>query len=626
VGKVKSLLTGLAASDAEIRRVTADPGALETLIGEWQKLPEYPRRLLDFFTMAFQQGDVTSAMIANVTPYQQGFLDDRVIQNMRESFGRTALQLVAEGKPFTEVLTTRRFMLTPALMMAMAWLDERQSGDGGGVNDALHNKLGDAAHYVMQADNTIPLAQSLDPKHANYLTFFAPQVAAQTGDCRKPVRVDLQDRITLYTHTMGETMMMFFMGQRVQRGFCVYEGKGILDASDFNTWRMVTLRKPAASEERTWMYELPAFRNDAELRFVRPYVGFYTTPAFLYTWQTNSSNQARVTANQTLITALGQAFDGSLSAMPASEAALAKAHAKPGTDCYGCHLTMDPMRQFFRNTYSFNWGLQEDKNELSKPGVFAFDGRTQVGASIADLGSRLAENERFANAWTHKLCSWANGAICDPAADNRGDPTDPEFLRVASLFRDSHHDFNLLVRKLFSSPLVTYAAETATSRAQGASYAVAKRNHLCALLDVRLGLDDVCGLRGLPNTGTGDAVKTIATVLPADSYSRGQTVPTLANDPGLFFVAGVENLCRALAQRLVDANQGSSFSSASPDAAIAALAHGLMGLSPPRDTEPMQILRSHFDEARSMGRGASDAMRSTFMLACMSPSTISVGQ
>jgi hypothetical protein len=622
--KVKGLLTGLAASADEIARVTADPAALKLLIADWQKTPAYESRMLDFFTMAFQQGDVTAAMIANITPYEQGFLDDRVIQNMRESFGRTALQLIKEGAPFTDVLTTRRFMLTPALMVAMTWLEERQSGDGGGFSDALNNKLGPSAHYTMQADEMIPLEQSVDPASPNYLRFYAPQVAATTGDCRKPQLVDQNDRITLYTQTTGETMMMFFMGSRIQRGFCVYQGRGILDPSDFSSWRMMTIRAPRAGEERTWVYEIPKFRGGTELVYPKPHVGFYTTTAFLYTWQTNSSNQARVTANQTLIAAVGRKFDGSWNAKPASEQALDKGHAQPGSDCYNCHVSMDPMRQYFRNSLSLFWGLQEDRAQQAMPGVYAFDGQTKLGTGIADLGQTLAASERFAIGWVHKLCTWANSAVCDPAGDNTREPSDPEFLRVVQGFRQSKYDFNALVRELFSSPLVTYASDTATSKALGIAIPVAKRAQLCRQWDLRLGLDDVCGLRALPSTDSGDAIKTIATVLPADSYSRGQTVPTLANDPGLFFFAGVENACAQLAARVVDAGNNKFKSSEAPKA-IADMVHGFMGLATPRDQQPIAILTEHFEAARATGVSPSDALRSSFVLACMAPSNVSVG-
>ncbi|MEY4583216.1 MAG: hypothetical protein RL701_7919 [Pseudomonadota bacterium] len=629
VAKVKGLLTGLAPTADDIRRVERDPAALRELIATWQQQPEYATHMVDFFTTAFQQGDVTAAMNNNVTPFEQGEIDKRVIANMRESFGRTAMQLVNEGKPFTDVLTTRRFMLTPALMLAMTWLEERQSGDGGGVNDALNRELGDTATWTMQGDQPVAIEESTNPASAHFLKFYSTQLAAATGDCHKPIVVDTKDnRLTLYTATFGETMMSFFMGNSFGSGFCRYPALDtVLNDSDFQTWRMVTIRAPGANEKRTWVYEISRFRGGGELVYTKPHVGFYTTPAFLYTWQTNDSNQARVTVNQTLIVATGRRFDALLSATPTSEAAVAKEHALPNTFCYACHLTMDPMRQYFRNTYSYYWGLQENRAELERPGIYAFDGESHTGADIADLGKSLAASQRFATGWAHKLCVFANAAVCDPSGNNLRDPTDPAFVRIVQAFRDNHYDWNKLVQDLFSSPLVTYAAATDTTRERGMSFSVAKKSQLCKLFDQRLGLDDVCGLRALPSTATGDPIRTIATVLPSDSYSRGQTVPTLANDPGLFFYAGVENMCATLSRRVIDNTKGASkWQGAETPAAIGGMVHELMGLWPPRDTDVIALLTEHASAARAEGANATEALRSTFVLACMSPAVVGVGQ
>jgi hypothetical protein len=622
--KVKSMLTGRAPTAEELASVTTDPSALKRLIAEWQQTPDYEARLRDFFTMAFQQGEVTAEQILNVTPYEQAAIDERVIQSMRESFGRTAVQLVKEKRPFTEVLTTRRFMVTPALLVAMTWLDERTAGDGGGGADALSDKLGAGAKYTMQADRQIPLADSANPGHADYLTFYAPQVAAASADCRKPVVVDTQNRLTLYTNTTGETLMRWLLGQQLSQGFCSYQGKSILSQSDFDTWRMVTFRQPKAGEETTWVYEVPKHRNAEEIVMRRPMVGFYTTPAFLYTWQTNTSNQARVTANQTLIVAVGRNFDGTLGATPASPAAIASEHAKPGSDCYNCHVTMDPMRQFFRNTYSYNWTPQTDSKITALPGVYAFDGDSHIGQGIADLGESLGQNKRFASGWVHKLCTWATGAACDPSGSNLEEPSDPELVRLIDRFNSSNYDFNDLVQELFSSPLVTYASATKTTDTLGPTHAIEKRAQLCQKWDQRLGLTDACGLGALPSTTTGDPVKTIATVLPSDQYSRGQTMPTLSNDPGLFFFAGIENICSTLAARVVG-DGAAKFKTADAEAAMQSMVTDVMSLLPPRDTAALTILREHRQAVLAKGNRELDALRSTFVLACSSAPAVGQG-
>ena len=68
------------------------------------------------------------------------------------------------------------------------------------------------------------------------------------------------------------------------------------------------------------------------------------------------------------------------------------------------------------------------------------------------------------------------------------------------------------------------------------------------------------------------------------------------------------------------------WTSASPDAAIADFTHTLMGLGADRDATPLQILTDHFHSAQTAGLSASDALKSTFVLACLSPSVVGIGQ
>ena len=99
------------------------------------------------------------------------------------------------------------------------------------------------------------------------------------------------------------------------------------------------------------------------------------------------------------------------------------------------------------------------------------------------------------------------------------------------------------------------------------------------LLSNRLGITDVCGLS--PTTTVPAALKTtkiIASVLPSNGYSRGATLPVLANDPTLFYRSGVESICAAIAGVVVDAS-GSAYMSSDPNTAIGNIAHQLMGLT-----------------------------------------------
>ena len=46
-----------------------------------------------------------------------------MVQNIQDSFARTAWQLVADGRPFTDVLTTQRYKMTTALKLVYVQID-----------------------------------------------------------------------------------------------------------------------------------------------------------------------------------------------------------------------------------------------------------------------------------------------------------------------------------------------------------------------------------------------------------------------------------------------------------------------------------------------------------------------
>src|SRR4029077_1541582 len=87
---------------------------------------------------------------------------------------------------------------------------------------------------------------------------------------------------------------------------------------DVSTWSWVTLRPLNSGETRLLAYDLPNIRKATELGLASPRFGLYTTPSYLALWNTNDSNQHRVTANQTLLIALGQSFTSASSITPLS--------------------------------------------------------------------------------------------------------------------------------------------------------------------------------------------------------------------------------------------------------------------------------------------------------------------
>jgi hypothetical protein len=630
VGKVKNLLIGLPPTDAEVQAISVDPSALRGLVSQWIATPEYTAKLQVFFAGAFQQSQAVSADFADqLGDSAQGRLDARLLANLRESFARTAIALVQENKPFTATLTTQRFMLTPRLMALYAFMDAMQVTDGGSTTD-LFQKANPGFQFTLTAkQGAIPLQQTLDPASPNYMVWYAPQLAGAAYDALCP-----QDPI-VYNGNTGQpsiSVAMFLLLHGVLAGFDVPTTPSgthfcqppalpaanvPLTVADTQQWQMVTVRQPAASEGITRVFDLASFRAGADLVLKTPRVGFFTTPSFFAEWNTNGSNQARVTLNQTLIVALGHAITGqNASPPPPSLAALDQAHASQSPACYACHQSLDPMRQFFRQQYSYSFHPQTNATQIALPGSFGFRGVAIQGRTIFDLADQLAAHPDFAAAWTQKLCTWANSAPCLE--------TDPEFVRIERLFASSSFNWSTLTVELFSSPLVSYGGPTETAKQSGQAFSVARRDHLCAALSNRLAIPDACGLR--VGTAVPRAIQLIVAVLPSDQYSRGAEQAVLANDPNLFFRTGLENICASLAGQLVDAGSATRWSSMNPDPAISDFIHGLMGIEKARDAMPLAILQDHFQAAKVAGLSASDALKSTFVLACLSPSVAGIGQ
>jgi len=629
VAKVKNILVGLAPTADEVDAVTTDPGALPGLIDGWMALPQYQEKMLTFFELAFQQTQISINDLADQAYPRQAVVNastrNLITQNVRQSFARTVLELMDEGKPFTDTITTRSFMMTPALMELYAFFDAWQVDDDGKVTDRFKQANPGLSIVVEAAQGPIPLSETLDPSSPNYMHWYDPDLAdvakAGTGCSDDPIVYPAR----------GDTMHFLLYGSLVGRKsesgtpcnqFAGSASSPQLTASDFDTWKMVTIRPPSGSESPTPFYDLATLRSTSELVLTIPRIGFFSTPAFFANWQTNTSNQARVTINQSLIVATGAQVDGTDTTMPSDTPGLDFAHAgRP--DCLHCHQLLDPTRSILSSTYSWNYHQQTDTTFGAQKGLFVFEGVEKSLSSVADLADVLASHPLFGAAWAEKLCYYVNSKACDP--------NDPELARVVGVWKSSGYSWNALVRELLSSPLTTGAAPTLTTRA-GLTVAVSRRDHVCAALNERLGFTDVCGLDVTSNVPQ-KTIPQIVLGLPSDGYGRGAVAPVLPNEPTLFYRAGMENICEAISALVVDTPAKSQqanvkqWSSKDPDSAIADFVATVMALTPSdaRSGPAVAALKSHFANAMGQGATATNALRSTFVVACLAPSAISIG-
>jgi hypothetical protein len=634
VAKVKDVLVGLPPTDAEVQAVTADGSQLATLIDQWMALPQYTQKMQVFFELAFQQTQVSiTDFSAQAYPRQadvNGSTEPLLVQNATESFARTMLALLASGRPLTDATTTTSFMMTPALMELYAFFDAWQVDDNGDVTDELKVANPKLTITAEAAAGPIALADTLNPASPNYMHWYDPDVAnaetTQGAGCNQDPIVYPVSSITLHFLLYGS-----LDGRTVPNSTTRCQQYGgtasapQLTGSDFTAWKMVNIRPPAQGEATTAFYDLQTIRSSNELVLNMPRVGFFTTPAFFANWATNTSNEMRVTTNQSLIVATGASVDGTDTTVPTATPGLDAQHAAPDSPCYTCHQLLDPTRSILAATYSWNYHTQVDPTYSGQKGLFAFEGVVKPVASVTDFGSALAHHPLFATAWAQKLCYYVDSAACETS--------DPEFQRIVSVFQSSGYSWNTLVRELLASPLTTYAAATKTALDDGQVVAVSRRDHLCAALNARLGFTDICGLDALTKAQAQTAIPEIVAGLPSDGYGRGSVAPVLPNQPTLFYRAGTENICEAVAALVIDAPAATrvagaaQWSSAQPSVAIRDFAQTVMALPPSdaRSVPAQALLQAHFEASLATGASPSDALKSTFIAACLAPSSISVG-
>jgi len=634
VAKVKNILLGLPPTDDEISKVVADPTALKVLVQGWMAEPQYAQKMARFFELAFQQTQITAADFADQAYPKQVDINAAttplLIQNAQQSFARTMLRLIADGRPMTDGVTTRRLMMTTALKELYAFLDVWEVDDNGKVTDRFKQANPNLSIVVEAAQGPIAIADTLDPTSANFMHWYDPDVStygSAVDGCTEDPIVYPPSGVSLHYLLYGA-----LDGHKSSTGVQCPPAGGTataaqLGAADFSDWTLVTIRAPKSGEAVTKFYDLPALRAATELVLSIPRVGFYSTPAFFANWPTNVSNQMRVTMNQTLIVALGAQVDGTDQTVTPGNPppGLDTAHSSEGA-CAACHITLDPLRSIFAATYSWNYHQQLDTTWTAQKGMFSFQGVIQPVANMGDVGDLLAQHPLYAQAWVQKLCYYVNSVACTP--------TDPELQRIVGVFQTSGYSWNTLVAELMSSPLTTHAAPTDTAAASGEVVAVSRRDHLCAALDNRLGLTDVCGLDAVTKKQMQATVPQIVSGLPSDGYGRGSTAPILPNDPSLFYRAGTENICAAVAAAVIDVAAAKQvagtkyWSSTDPDGAIADFVATIMGLVPsdPRAAPAAALLHDHFNAAmQQQGATASNALKSTFVTACLAPSAVSIG-
>jgi hypothetical protein len=667
--KVKNLLVGQAPTDGEVATVTNMGAAgLQQLIITWMMdmttQPLFRSKMIFFLRNTFQQTGFTATEDFKPQLLENGGFDfgpfgvsavgddafANLVQNLQDSFALTVWELIQEGQPFTQALTTQKFRMTTALKSLYLQI-EMPNDQPYAFNLNNKNPLPWKVDY---SGNPIALTDTLNPNSPNYMV-FSDEPPANAGSffgggtqfptCRGGTVVDSSgNKVTQGTFKGYAQLFQRLIGFTPRYPFAAtptcweHPSKPYFTEQDTSDWQWVTITPMPAGGTYIQPFDLPTLRQTTTLPLALTRVGFYTTPAFLAIWNTNDSNQHRVTANQALLAALGQSFTSDSVIVPISESGLDPNHATTGSECYGCHKSLDPMREFWANQFDFNDrndfptssfnGAVPNPRPTTLGGTFAFGTVNSSGKSILDFGPLLGQGtdgdpntplNLFASGIVQKLCFYANSAGCDP-----GDPT----FRAIALDFQNGFDFPALVKEFFASPLVTGATATQSFPQNAVPVSIVRRDHFCAALSNRLSMPDLCALAVTLPTQAQSQTATIAASVAADAFSRGSQTPVTPADPTLFYRAAVEELCENLAAQIVDASGGSSvYKSSDVTTAISDMVSRIMGYPPsdPHYAQAVQILQSHQQSAVSAKASATNALRSTFVLACESPTSVGMG-
>ena len=587
VRRVKTLLTGLAPTEQELSSVVADPTALRDLVAQWVQTEAFLEKLRDYLAVTLQQAPGTRlhyfTQLGNPMDAGDFVPPPELYANLDEAFVRTALAIVDEDQPFSEIASTQTWMLTTAAMSYLLAAEQRDWG---------------------------PITYYSDPLNVDGVTFNAST----------PLEVQIEHQVFFHANPGGngctepeenpEVDLLFSKAMGQDSGDCETHIEGLFNAGDFEDWRPVSITTLGANEALMKFYDAPSIRDSSQLALRSAKAGFFSAPAFLAGWRTNEDNSFRVTTNQSLIVGLGLAFEDSDITMPLGDEGLAADHAAPGTECYGCHKNLDPMRNFFANVYyAETYAVRDPDQRLDTTPSFSFQGHSSPGTDLADFGAIIADHPAFSRGWAQKLCYLANAQPCDE--------DDPEFGRVVRAFEDDDLNFRTLVTELFSSPLVTGAScpeETALRVVPGS---VSRREHLCTALEQRLDVD-ACNLSS--------TIRELAAGLPTDSWSRGGNQPNQPAQSSLFYAATLDSLCDAIGLAYVDAPD-SLLQSDNMSASVQVLVETVMGLPPsdPRSQAASDALTEHIEAAEEVSGSAKRQLASAFTVACTSPFVASTG-
>ena len=183
--KIKNLLMGRPLTTEELNALQTDPSTISALTRTWMETEEFGGVMRGFLRSAFQQ-DATEEGIAGMLNFADlsGFgrfenpreaAAQLLLENIRESFARTVVRMIAEDRPWPDVMTADTFEMTTALMVFQAALERIY------INDQFQRKvlawpeLEGTFTLYQNAAEAPPSEQAFNPRHARFLHIYQPR-------------------------------------------------------------------------------------------------------------------------------------------------------------------------------------------------------------------------------------------------------------------------------------------------------------------------------------------------------------------------------------------------------------------------------------------------------------------
>ena len=418
---------------------------------------------------------------------------------------------------------------------------------------------------------------------------------------------------------------------------------GVLD-SDYTDWRTVRMLQSDTSTDyelsSSFVAGLRAIGNGGSFSTLAPRVGFFNSPAFLENWETNDSNDFRITVNQAMIVGLSKTFEAGDTTPINHTQGLDAAHSAPDTECYACHKRIDPMRNVFKKYYDARYSRSENTIGKQVPD-FSFKGVSTKVSDMDDFARAIANHPNFAYAWASKVCQYFSSNECDKKRPK-------QVQALADQFANSSFNFKTLIIELFKSPLILDLIKENNDL----GLTIARQDHYCFRIDNRI--NDIRKKNGLDPDEVTFCDKRTPTrgkqvnMIPSETIVRGQIPLLQATQLDPFYLQSVEFLCRDRARFQIKDNANATFNRAQVKLSLDDMVQHVMGIPSNHDdyAHLRQTVQNFYDLGRASPACASaaeininhggkpacgldlnlqQAMENVWRLVCASPSATGMG-